>query len=45
MSFSSKDTTRNTTLVPGVNLTYYLPVKNTMILPVDSRREIHVKNQ
>ncbi len=45
VSFSSKDTTRNTTLVPGVNLTYYLPVKNTMILPVDSRREISKKNQ
>lgn len=45
VSFSSKDTTRNTTLVPGVNLTYYLPVKNTMILPVDSRREINKKNQ
>lgn len=45
VSFSSKDTTRNTTLVPGVNLTYYLPVKNTMILPVDSRRKIHSKNQ
>ena len=45
VSFSSKDTTGNTTLVPGVNLTYYLPVKNTMILPVDSRREISKKNQ
>ena len=45
VSFSSKDTTGNTTLVPGVNLTYYLPVKNTMILPVDSRREINKKNQ
>lgn len=45
VSFSSKDTTRNTTLVPGVNLTYYLPVKNTMILPVDSRREISTEKK
>lgn len=45
VSFSSKDTARNTTLVPGVNLTYYLPVKNTMILPVDSRREISTEKK